>query len=62
MGTLRDYFAGEAISSAVEIVLEGIKSDNPELCEASAHLAKTAKLAYNIADAMLAERDKKKED
>ena len=46
--TLRDYFAGQAISGQATLVRFGCKSD--------AEIA--AVTAYQIADAMLAEREK----
>jgi len=52
--TLRDYFAGQAIagifSSGKEISSNGVKIHEAD---------QFAELAYNIADAMLVERDKK---
>ncbi len=51
--TLRDWFAGQF---AIAAMVEGFKGYN-HLCDTT--IKKTAQVAYDLADAMLAEREKR---
>lgn len=59
--TLRDYFAGQALPAAFNILCAAPKGDYRSLADklGSPKLpVLSARMAYAVADAMLAERDK----
>lgn len=59
--TLRDYFAAAAIGRSIEVVAQFIQ-DDPTFVDQTVGLSevrdRAATLAFSIADAMLAEREK----
>lgn len=54
--TLRDWFAGQALNTLCSLANE---SDYEDLPNAKAKAERLARSAYNIADAMLADRTRK---
>jgi len=58
--TLRDYFAGQALASISGRMAEGVAE--LELKNNEPKGSRFAKYAYNIADAMIAERSKNERD
>jgi hypothetical protein len=50
--TLRDHFAGQALVAMIDLAANDGRSDSPEL------FGNIAMISYQLADAMLAERER----